>query len=150
MNPSPAFRTGEFTGYLGNDVAVANGNTWVQLTAATFSSCYITFGNGSFVNQTSPAILNFTLLNQLNFSSSIRVTFPSLSKVWTNDISQSILPIQTGSMSCTGLTNSLTNPTCTGNYAAFTVQASSIFSSVISSGQMVSFQINNFISPPTL
>lgn len=135
---------------MGNDVALANGNTWIQLSPASFSSCHISFGNGSYVNQTSPAIFNFTLLNQLNSSSSIRVTFPSLSKVWANDISQSILPIQTGSMSCTGLMNSLSNPTCTGNFVAFTVQASSIFSSVMTSGQMVSFQINNFISPPTL
>lgn len=135
---------------MGNDVALANGNTWIQLSPATFTSCYITFGNGSFVNQTSPAIFNFTLLNHLNSSSSIRVTFPALSKVWTNDISQSILPIQTGAMSCTGLLNSLINPSCTGNYAAFTVQASSIFSTAVSTGQMVSFQINNFISPPTL
>ena len=109
MNPSPAVKTGEFTGYLGDDVAVANGNTNVQLSPATFTNCYITFGNGSYVNQTSPAIFNLTLLNQLNSSSSIRINFPS-SKVWTNDISQSILPVQTGTMSCTGLLNDLTNP----------------------------------------
>lgn len=150
LNPSPAFKTGEFTGYLGNDIAVPNGNTFIQLSPATFSSCYITFGNGSFVNQTSPAIFNFTLLNQLNSSSSVRVNFPSITKTWTNDISQTILPIQSGPMSCTGHANALTNPICTGNYAAFTVSATSIFSSVVSSGQKVSFQINNFLSPPTL
>lgn len=149
MNPSPAVKTGEFIGYLGDDVAVANGNTNVQLSPATFTNCYITFGNGSYVNQTSPAIFNLTLLNQLNSSSSIRINFPS-SKVWTNDISQSILPVQTGTMSCTGLLNDLTNPICTGNYTAFTVVASSIFSTSISSGQMASFEINNFVSPPSL
>lgn len=101
------------------------------------------------MNRTSPAIFDLTLLNQLNTSSSIRVTFPP-GKVWQNDISQIILPVTQGTMSCSGIFNTLSSPICMGNYNAFTVLASSIFSSVLGSGQRVSFQINNFVSPPSL
>jgi hypothetical protein len=125
------------------------GSSWIQLTAAIFSQCALTFGNGGYVNTTSPAIFDLTTLNQLNSSSMIRVTFPS-SKIWLNDISQSILPINTGSMSCSSVSFVQSGIICTGNYVAFTVQASSIFTSTVPSGQKLSFQINNFISPPTL
>ncbi len=89
LNPSPAIRTREFTGYLGIDVAVpnpSNQQTPLQLIAASFSQCSLTFGNGGFVNSTSPAILQVTLLNPLNSSSSIRAVFPSY-RSWRNDIS---------------------------------------------------------------
>ncbi len=101
------------------------------------------------MNQTSPAIFSLTLLNQLNTSSGIKITFPA-GKVWQNDISQIILPVNQGAMSCSGLLNTMSSPACTGNYNAFTVQASSMFSSVLGSGQKVSFQINSFVSPPSL
>lgn len=62
-NPSPALRTGSFTGYIGTDVAVSSGGTAIDLQAASFSSCSLTFGNGAFVNQTSPAIISLKTLN---------------------------------------------------------------------------------------
>ena len=86
LNPSPAIKTREFTGYIGIDVAIPNGGTWVQLLPASFFQCSLTFGNGGFVNTTSPAIFQVTLLNPLNSSSTIRVVFPSY-KTWRNDIS---------------------------------------------------------------
>lgn len=57
LNPSPAVKTGSFTGSVGADIAVSNGGTAVQLEPATFSSCKISFGNGGYVNSTSPAII---------------------------------------------------------------------------------------------
>ena len=130
-------------------MAVSNGGTWIQLSAASFIQCSLTFGNGGFVNTTSPAILEMRLLNPLNSSSSVRVQFPAY-KTWRNDISNTELPISTSGMSCTGLFNAQTSPICTGSYTAFTVTATSIFSTLISSSQIVRFQINSFFSPPTL
>jgi hypothetical protein len=53
-------------------------------------------------------------------------------------------------MSCTGLANAQATPVCIGSYTAFSVTASSIFSTVLGNGQIIRYQINNFISPPTL
>ncbi len=86
LNPSPAIRTREFTGYIGIDVAVPNGGTALQLAAGSFSQCSLTFGNGGYVNTSAPAIIQVTLLNSLNTSSSIKAIFPSY-KSWKNDIS---------------------------------------------------------------
>ena len=94
-------------------------------------------------------MFSITNLNQLNSSSQIRLTFPS-QRYWINDISASNLPITQGSMACSALLNVQTNIMCSGNYSAFSVQASSLFTSVINSGTFFSFQINTFLSPPTL
>lgn len=51
-------------------------------------------------------------------------------------------------MSCTGLANAQTTPICVGNNV--TVTASSIFSGPLGTGQIIRYQINNLISPPTL
>lgn len=67
-------------------MAVPNGTTGLQLTAGSFLQCSLTFGNGGFVNTSAPAIIQVTLLNSLNSSSSIRAIFPSY-KAWKNDIS---------------------------------------------------------------
>ena len=149
LNPSPAVKTGSFTGNIGTDVAVSNGGTAVQLEAATFSSCKISFGNGAYVNSTSPAIISLIPLNGLNSTSTIKIVFPAY-KYWLNDLYSTILPISQGSMSCSSISNVLSGVTCLGSFTAFTVTSSSLFSSPIVSGTAFSYQINNFLSPPTM
>lgn len=53
-------------------------------------------------------------------------------------------------MSCTALTGINNNMNCAGNFVSFTVTGSALFSAKINSGTELSFQINNFLSPPTL
>lgn len=56
LNPTPAIRTGEFSGTVGSDNAVPNGQASIQLTAADFDSCSITF-DPTTVNQTGTMVV---------------------------------------------------------------------------------------------
>ncbi len=144
VNPVPALATGEFHGSIGIDIAVPNGGG-VQLTAASFDSCSVTF-DAAYVNQTSIMVINVDPKNSLGSTSSILVDLPTR---WANDIvSTSTLPI-TSTMVCVNYSTTVSaSPSCAGNTVSFTVTASNLLSA--STTNSFSFGVKNFISPPTL
>ena len=90
VNPSPAFRTDEFTGQIGSDFAVSNGNSNVQLEASNFISCSATF-NSAPANRTGQTLTISLLSSELmDTDVYIVVTFPLF---WTRDLAQQSMPI---------------------------------------------------------
>jgi len=145
INPVPAVLTGAFTGTIGIDNAVPQGTTGIQLVAASFDSCTVTFDT-AFVNQTSTLVVTLDPKNQLDAASTILVDLP---RRWTNDIlTTSQLPITT-SMTCVNYSSSvISSPTCVGNNVAFSVTASNVLGSATTSS--FAFGIRQLVSPPTL
>ena len=97
VNPTPAVFISGLIGTIGVDVGQPAGGG-IQLTAATFESCSVTF-DPAIVNQTSKMIISIDPKNELTSTSYVRVTLPS-TRQWLNDISSAQLPLA-NSMTCT-------------------------------------------------
>lgn len=117
----------------------------VQLLAAAFDSCSITFDT-AIVNQTSTMVLTLDPKNSLSTSATILISTP---RRWTNDIlATSSLPV-TASMSCVNYSTGVTaTPTCAGNTVLYTITASNVLTATTTSS--FSFGVRSFVSPPTL
>lgn len=148
LNPSPAFTTDEFLGYVGNDYTVAqDGFASITLTAANFAACSVTF-NPSNVNKSGVMLVGATPTNTIPSTGSVVVNFPSLG-YWYYDISAIPFPVLS-SMTCSNTTSNVNQMlTCTGsnNGVNKLVTASSLFS--VSTIGAFGFQIGGLTSPPT-
>lgn len=153
LNPSPAYVTDEFLGYVGNDFTLAgDGLASVTLTPASFQTCSVTF-NPSTVNKTGAMTINVTPQNSIPSTGTVVVSFPSLG-YWFNDISSTPFPV-TSSMTCSNTTANVNQLiSCTGATSTFgsTTASRQVTASFLFSTSMLSnfgFQISNIISPPT-
>lgn len=147
LNPSPAFTTDEFLGYVGIDYTQpGDGFASVALTAATFSACSVTF-NPSSVNKSGSMIIGATPQNTIPSTGTVAVSFPALG-YWYYDISMTGFPV-VSSMTCSNTTANVNQMlTCTGsNSGTKQVTASFLFNSNTTSA--FGFQIGGLTSPPT-
>jgi hypothetical protein len=93
INPSPAIQTGSFAGTIGEDSALAEGASSVQLEGSSFLSCSATF-NGAPGNTTDQSITFYTLSPEsMPADAYIQVKFPYS---WANDLAAQPLPITNG------------------------------------------------------
>jgi hypothetical protein len=148
LNPSPAFTTDEFLGYVGNEYTLANdGFASVTLTAAAFKACSVTF-NPSNVNKSGVMQISATPQNTIPSTGTVLVSFPSLG-YWFYDINTIAFPV-VSSMACSNTTSNVNQIlTCTGSNTGTNrqVSASFLFSSSVSA--IFGFQIAGMTSPPT-
>lgn len=147
VNPVPALVTGPFLGTIGTDTSAPDGG--VQLTAATFDSCSITFDT-PYVNQTTTTlVVTIDPKNALDSGSTLLVDFSGFSGHWKNDIvTTSRLPITTN-MICVNYSSSVTSaPTCAGNNVQYSITVSNMLTASTSTSFAVG--IKQMTSPPTL
>lgn len=144
VNPVPALVTGPFLGTIGTDTSAPDGG--VQLTAATFDSCLITFDT-AYVNQTSTTlVVTIDPKNALDSGSTLLVDF---SGRWVNDIvTTRLLPITT-TMICVNYSSSVASaPTCAGNNVQYSITVSNMLTATTSTS--FALGIKQMTSPPTL